>query len=184
MFLSRILGNILLKPLTWLMIINLACLFFGINLMLNFAIILRDSGFLPSSSNYMLTPLNVFVTIVSLIFAWTSDRTMDKAFHIAALQLFTAIWFLVLAVIIKGNNPIGLLFVGAYVTSANSAASCLGVTWTNEIYAVDNDTRAIGIAFVVAVAFIIPNFVNIKTWLVTESPEFCKLIFFLLLCKI
>ncbi|KAG2225504.1 hypothetical protein INT45_010331 [Circinella minor] len=169
---KTILENILLKPLTWLMIINLACLFFGINLMLNFAIILRDSGFSPSVSNYMLTPLNGFATIVSLVFAWTSDRTMDRAFHIAALQFFTAIWFLVLAVVNKGNNSISLLFVGAYATAANSAASCLGVTWTNEIYAIDNDTRAIGIAFVVAVAFIIPNFVNVKTWLVTDSPEF------------
>ncbi|KAI9257130.1 major facilitator superfamily domain-containing protein [Phascolomyces articulosus] len=169
---KKVTKNVMLNPYTWLLTINCGCIFFGLNLVFNFSIILRDMGYTTSFSNYMLTPVNIFMAVVSIAFSWTSDRTGDRAFHLAALQFFTGIWFLIPALVGHGNNPAALIFVATYGTTVNTTSATLCPTWINEIYKADHDARAIAVAFTNAVGYIITNFINVKTWDVSDSPTF------------
>ncbi|KAI9257131.1 major facilitator superfamily domain-containing protein [Phascolomyces articulosus] len=169
---KKITKNVLLNPYSWLLTINFACVFFGFNLVLNFSIILHDIGYPTSFSNYMLTPLYIFMTVASVVFAWTSDRSGDRAFHIVGIQLFIGIWFLILTVSGSEDTSTSLLFVAAYATSINNLAITLCPTWVNEIFRTDHDTRAVVVAVTNAVGYIVTLIINIYTWDVSDSPKF------------
>ena len=88
----------------------------------------------------------------------------DRAFHIAGAQLWVGIWFLVLAAVNHGDNPAGLVFAGTYAITANISITALSLTWANEIYKADHNTRAVAIAFINAIGNLAPNFVNVRAW--------------------
>lgn len=163
-----------MTPYAWLMVVNFACIYIGNNMSLNFAIILRDMGYSSSFANYMNTPAYLFGAIVALVIGWSSDRFRERPFHLAGVQLWIAIWYLILAVVNHGANPIVLVFVGTYACTANISMTPLCLAWVNEIYKSDDNTRALAIAFINAIGNLAPNFINVRAWVVSDSPDFCK----------
>ncbi|KAI9496133.1 major facilitator superfamily domain-containing protein [Zychaea mexicana] len=168
----RTVANVMATPYSWLMIINFACIYIGNNMSLNFAIILRDMGYPVSFSNYMNTPAYIFGAVIAIAIGWSSDKTGDRAFHVAGTQLWVGIWFLILAVVNKGDNPAALVFAGTYAITANISMTALCLAWSNEIYRSDHNTRAVAIAFINAIGNLAPNFVNVRAWVVSDSPDF------------
>ncbi|KAI7882765.1 MFS general substrate transporter [Lichtheimia hyalospora FSU 10163] len=165
-------SNLLMTPYAWLMVVNFACIYIGNNMSLNFAIILRDMGYSSSFANYMNTPAYLFGAIIALAIGWSSDHFRERPFHLAGVQLWVAIWFLILAVVNHGANPPVLLFIGTYALTANISMTPLCLAWCNEIYKSDTNTRALAIAFINAIGNLAPNFINIKAWVVSDSPDF------------
>ncbi|KAI8139416.1 major facilitator superfamily domain-containing protein [Fennellomyces sp. T-0311] len=168
----RTVANVMATPYAWLIIVNFACIYIGNNMSLNFAIILRGMGYPVAFSNYMNTPAYIFGAILAVGIGWSSDRTGDRAFHVAGTQLWVAIWFLVLAVVNRGDNPAALVFIGTYAITANISMTALCLAWSNEIYKADLNTRAVAIAFINAIGNLAPNFVNVRAWVVSDAPEF------------
>ncbi|KAI7853969.1 major facilitator superfamily domain-containing protein [Circinella umbellata] len=171
--------NVLGTPYSWLLVINSSCLIFCTYLQLNFAIILRDTGFPVSFSNYMQTPLFIFAAITAVAIGWSSDRKKDRAFHIAGLQIWVGLWYLLLlsytARVSYRSDPIIILFivfVGTYAIAIASSLPSLCLAWANEIYKSDQNTRAVAIAFINVISNLAPSFVGIKMWVVTDSPDF------------
>lgn len=167
-------SNVLATPYSWLLIITFACVYIGNNMSLNFAIILRDMGYSASFANYMNTPAYIFSAICALAIGYSSDTFRDRAWHLALTNVWTATWYLVLAVVNRGNNPPALLFVGVYAISANITMTALLLAWVNEIFQADHNARSIAVAFTNAVGNLAPNFINVKAWIVSDSPAFCK----------
>lgn len=46
------------------------------------------------------------------------------------------------------------------------------MTWVNEFYSCDVETRALAIALVNAIGNLAPNFANVKVWAITDAPAF------------
>ena len=159
------------------MVINVTLVGLSQNYLRNFAIILRDLGFPTSFCNYMLTPVYVFSALAAIFIGWSSDRNGgDRAFHIASVQFWIGTWYMILAVVNGGNNPVMLVFIGAYAISINTSMGTFCMAWLNEFYKADHNTRSFVIAFVNSVRQITGSLVNVKAWIVSDSPEFCKLL--------
>lgn len=167
-------ANVLLTPYAWLFVINFACIYIGNNMSLNFAIILRDMGYSRAFANYMNTPCYIFGAIITVLIGWSSDRSGDRAFHLAGVQCWVSIWFMILAIVNRGNNPTPLVFVATYAITSNISMPVLALTWVGEIFKADHNSRAVVIAFVNAIGNLAPNFVNVRAWVVSDSPYFCK----------
>ncbi|KAG2227203.1 hypothetical protein INT45_008447 [Circinella minor] len=165
-------SNVLLRPYPWLMIIQGIGIGLCLTMIDYFAIILRDLSYPVDMANYMLTPLYIFGTFASIAIGWSSDKLGDRACHIGVSQFAAAIWYMILGAVNKGDNSSVLVFIGVYVASLNMAMLTLCLTWLNEFYKVDHNTRAIAIAFINTMSVVIPNFINLKAWLVTDSPNF------------
>ncbi|KAI9273105.1 major facilitator superfamily domain-containing protein [Phascolomyces articulosus] len=172
--------SVFATPYSWLLMVNSSCLIFCTYLQLNFAIVLRDTGFPVSFSNYMQTPLFIFAAISAVCIGWSSDKKDDRAFHIAGLQTWVGVWYLLLFLfttkitVTYRSDPIIVLFlviIGTYAIAVASSLPALCLTWTNEIYK-DQYTRAVAIAFINAISNLAPSLLGIKAWLVTDSPEF------------
>ena len=133
----------------------------------------------------MQTPLFIFAAIAAVVIGWSSDRKKDRVFHIVGLQIWVGLWYLLLlsctARVSYRSDPIIILFlvfVGTYAIAIASSLPSLCLTWTNEIYKADQNTRAVAIAFINAISNLAPSFVGIKMWLVTDAPDFCKAFFY------
>lgn len=143
---------------------------------LNFAIILRDMGYPSSFANYMSTPCYIFSAIVSFIVAWSSDKTGDRPWHLAIVQTWVSVWYLIMGVVNNGHNSPALLFVGTYAVSINVTMSVLILTYANEVFQEDRNSRAIAVAVINAIGNLAPNFINVAAWVVSDSPAFRKFI--------
>ncbi|KAI9248884.1 major facilitator superfamily domain-containing protein [Phascolomyces articulosus] len=171
--------NVLATPYAWLQVLNFSCIYIGNQISLNFAIILRDMGYEVAFSNYMNTPAYLFGAIAAICIAWSSDKTGDRVWHVAITELWVGVWYLILGVVGHGNNPPALLFVGVYAIAANISLPALCLAWVTEIYHADHNSRAVAIAFINAVGNLAPNFINLRSWVVSDSPAFCKFLFLL-----
>ena len=156
------------------MIINFSCINLGHYIVSNFAIILRDIGFPVSVSNYMLTPVFVFGASFSVCIGWSSDRSGDRAFHIAGTSLWIGVWCLILASINHGDSPAFLVIIGTVAIVPGSGLNALSLSWVNEIYKHDHRMRAVAIAIINAMGNLLGKLATVKTWAVTDSPQFRK----------
>ncbi|KAG2220069.1 hypothetical protein INT45_007313 [Circinella minor] len=167
--------NTLATPYLWLMVINVTLVGLSQNYLRNLVIILRDLGFPVSFCNYMLTPVYLFSALAAIFIGWSSDKKEgDRAFHIASVQLWIGTWYMILGVVNGGNNPVMLVFIGAYAISINTSMGTFCMAWLNEFYEADHNARSFGIAFVNSIRQITGSLVNVKAWIVSDSPEFCK----------
>lgn len=151
-----------------------ACANMGNTIYMNFAIILRDMGYDPAFANYMTTPAYVFGVIVGMLIGWSSDRHGDYIVHLILSQLWVGGWYLVMALFNHGNNPTTLLFIGIYAIAPTFATVTLSLVGVNHIFKADHNTRALAIGFTNSVGMLAPNFINVRAWVVTDSPAFCK----------
>ncbi|KAI9270470.1 major facilitator superfamily domain-containing protein [Phascolomyces articulosus] len=159
-------------PYIWIMLAIFSCLSLGHYMIANFAIILRDMGFSVSFANYMLTPVNFFAAIFSVCVGWSSDKSGDRALHIAGVSLWVGIWCLILASVNGGNNPAPLVIIGTCGIVVGNSLHALCLAWTGEIYKHDQYARAVAIAFVNSLGNLLGKLATIKTWVVTDSPAF------------
>ncbi|KAI9278946.1 major facilitator superfamily domain-containing protein [Phascolomyces articulosus] len=169
----KIAMNIILSsPYTWLMIIIVTCTFVGHYMVFYIAIILRDMGYSAVFSNYMLAPIYIFSTVTCVFIGWSSDKTGDRAFHIIGVQLWVGTWCLILAAVNHGDNPINLVLIAIFGIVASNNLSILCMAWINDIFKSSYNAKAIAIAFVNSIAALATRAFSIKTWVVTDSPEF------------
>ncbi|KAL0074266.1 major facilitator superfamily domain-containing protein [Phycomyces blakesleeanus] len=164
--------NLLTTPYVWLFLFTFICFQEGMGILQNFPIILSKLGYSSSFANYMMVPIWVWVAVVLVVQGWLSDRYGKRAWHILAGSAWTLLWYVVLVAVDGGKSPIVLVFVAAYMIPPIFGASPIMMTWLNEIYQNDSETRALAIAIVNSLGNLAPNFINIKAWIVTDAPDF------------
>lgn len=139
-----------------------------------FVIILKDIGYDSAFANYMSTPLNVFAGLVGIIIGWSTDWFNDRAIHLGALGAWATIWSIALSAVNRGDNPAVLVFLAAYALEFMDAAVSLCFVWALIIYKADPNARALAVSILGSIGFLVPAFMEIKLWVVTDSPVFCK----------
>ncbi|EIE82049.1 hypothetical protein RO3G_06754 [Rhizopus delemar RA 99-880] len=121
----------------------------------------------------VITGLNmVTLRIVIITQGYLSDRFGKRPYHILAGGIFTLIWYIVLVAVNGGDVPVGLLFVCAYMVPPIFGVAPIMMTWVNEIYSCDQETRALAIAIINSIGNLAPNFINVKAWEVSDAPAF------------
>lgn len=141
-----------------------------------FVIILKDMGYDEAFANYMSTPLNVFAGLVCIAIGWSADRFNDCAIHLGVLSAWMTIWSVALAAVNRGDNPAVLVFLAAYALELTTVAISLCFVWALIIYKADPNARALAVSLVGGIGFLVPAFMQVKLWVVTDSPVFCKFI--------
>ncbi|KAI9265586.1 major facilitator superfamily domain-containing protein [Sporodiniella umbellata] len=125
----------------------------------------------------MTTFRNLFATpyiylFIGMFICYLSDMFGKRPHHIFAGGLFTLVWYIVLVAVNGGVLPTGLLFVCAYMVPPIFGVSPIMMTWANEIYSCDQETRALAIAMINSIGNLAPNFINVKVWDVSDAPAF------------
>ncbi|KAI7881172.1 MFS general substrate transporter [Lichtheimia hyalospora FSU 10163] len=138
----------------------------------SFVIILKDMGYDGAFANYMTTPLNLFAGIICIVIGWSSDWFNDRAIHLGVMSAWATIWNIALAAVNRGDNPAVLVFLAAYAIEVLLAAISLTFAWTLIIYRADPNARALAVSIVSSVGFLVPAFMQVKLWVVTDSPVF------------
>ncbi|KAI9491329.1 major facilitator superfamily domain-containing protein [Zychaea mexicana] len=165
------LRNVCTTPYIYLFIIIFTCMQLGMGILQNFAIILRESGYEASFSNYMTVPYWCLAAVVIVAQGWLSDHYGKRHWHIQAGALWTLVFYVLLVAVNHGNVPIPLLYVCTYMVVPVLGISPIMMTWNNEIHQCDPETRALAIAIVNAIGNLAPNFINVKS-IVTQAPAF------------
>ncbi|KAG1145273.1 hypothetical protein G6F37_005701 [Rhizopus arrhizus] len=166
------LRNLFTTPFIYLFTCMFICFQMGMAILQNFPIILKSMGYEASFANYMMVPIWIWVGIVTITQGYLSDRFGKRPYHILTGSIFTLIWYIVLVAVDGGNVPVGLLFVCAYMVPPIFGVAPIMMTWVNEIYSCDQETRALAIAIINSIGNLAPNFINIKAWEVSDVPAF------------
>ncbi|GAN01886.1 major facilitator superfamily transporter [Mucor ambiguus] len=164
--------NLFATPFIYLFLGMFICMQMGMGILQNLPIILKTSGYSASFANYMMVPIWCWVGVVIIIQGKLSDKWGHRAYHIIGGSLFTLLWYIILVAVNGGHVPFGLLLVCAYMVPPIFGVSPIMMTWLNEVFASDRETRALAIAIVNALGNLVPNFVNVKAWDVSEAPSY------------
>ncbi|KAL9559182.1 hypothetical protein PS6_000893 [Mucor atramentarius] len=169
--------NLFTTPFIYLFIGMFICMQMGMGILQNLPIILKTSGYSASFANYMMVPIWCWVGIVIIVQGKLSDKFNSgifghRAFHIIAGSLFTLVWYIILVAVNGGHVPFGLLLLCAYMVPPVFGISPIMMTWVNEIFACDRESRALAIAIINSIGNLVPNFVNVKAWDVSEAPAY------------
>lgn len=139
-----------------------------------FVIILNDMGYDSAFANYMSTPMHIFGAIVGIAIGWSADWFGDRVIHLLLIGIWATIWSVVLVAVDRGNTPVPLVFASSYALDPLPVVQSLGLVWTLVIYKSNPNLRALTVGLISCIAMLIPSFLNVKLWLVTDSPVFCK----------
>ncbi|CAO0802625.1 unnamed protein product [Mucor circinelloides] len=169
--------NLFTTPFIYLFIGMFICMQMGMGILQNLPIILKASGYSASFANYMMVPIWCWVGIVIIVQGKLSDKFNSgifghRAFHIIAGSLFTLVWYIILVAVNGGHVPFGLLLLCAYMVPPVFGISPIMMTWVNEIFACDRESRALAIAIINSIGNLVPNFVNVKAWDISEAPAY------------
>ncbi|KAG1152507.1 hypothetical protein G6F37_000355 [Rhizopus arrhizus] len=164
--------NLFTTPFIYLFVGMFICFQMGMGILQNFNIILKSLGYSSSFANYMMVPIWIWVGIVIIAQGYLSDKYGKRAYHILAGGLFTLVWYVILVAVNGGNLPLPLLYVCAYMVPPVYGISPIMMTWANEIYSCDRESRALAIAIINSLGNLAPNFINVKAWDVSDSPTF------------
>lgn len=164
--------NLFTTPFIYLFVGMFICFQMGMGILQNFNIILKSLGYSSSFANYMMVPIWIWVGIVIIVQGYLSDKYGKRAYHILAGGLFTLVWYIILVAVNGGNLPLPLLYVCAYMVPPIYGISPIMMTWANEIYSCDRESRALAIAIINSLGNLAPNFINVKAWDVSDSPTF------------
>ncbi|KAI8357783.1 major facilitator superfamily domain-containing protein [Blakeslea trispora] len=164
--------NLFTTPFIYLFLCMFICMQMGMGILQNFVIILKKIGYASSTANYLMVPIWIWVGIVVIAQGYLSDKYSNRAVHILGGTLFTLIWYIVLVAVNGGNLPTPLLFVCAYLVVPIYGVSPIMMTWVNETYAVDRESRALAIAIINSLGNLAPNFINVKVWSIEDAPAF------------
>ncbi|KAI8090470.1 major facilitator superfamily domain-containing protein [Thamnidium elegans] len=120
--------------------------------------------------NLFTTP---FIYLFTFMFiCYLSDKYSNRAYHILAGAIYTLIWYIILVAVNGGNVPTVLLFISAYMIPPVFGISPIMMTWANEIYACDTESRALAIAIINSLGNLAPNFINVEVWSIVDSPDY------------
>ncbi|KAG2200786.1 hypothetical protein INT46_005588 [Mucor plumbeus] len=169
--------NLFTTPFIYLFTCMFICMQMGMGILQNFPIILKTMGYEASFANYMMVPIWCWVGIViiaqgKLSDKFSSGRFGHRAFHIIGGALFTLVWYIIMVAVNGGNLPLGLLFACAYLVPPVFGISPIMMTWVNEIYSCDRESRALAIAIINSIGNLVPNFVNVEAWDVSDAPAY------------
>lgn len=164
--------NLFTTPFIYLFTGMFICFQMGMGILQNFPIILKSMGYDASFANYMMVPIWIWVGVVIIAQGFLSDKYGKRPYHIIAGGLFTLVWYIVLVAVNGGQLPVPLLFVCAYMVPPVYGISPIMMTWANEIYSCDRESRALAIAIINSIGNLAPNFINVKVWDVSDSPSF------------
>ncbi|ORE09006.1 MFS general substrate transporter [Rhizopus microsporus var. microsporus] len=164
--------NLFTTPFIYLFTGMFICFQMGMGILQNFPIILKSMGYDASFANYMMVPIWIWVGVVIIAQGYLSDKYGKRPYHIMAGGLFTLVWYIVLVAVNGGHLPVPLLFVCAYMVPPVYGISPIMMTWANEIYSCDRESRALAIAIINSIGNLAPNFINVKAWDVSDSPSF------------
>lgn len=139
-----------------------------------FVIILTDMGYDSAFANYMSTPMHIFGAIVGIAIGWSADWFGERVIHLLLIGIWSTIWSVVLVAVDRGNTPVPLAFASSYALDPLPVAQSLGLVWALVIYKSNPNLRALTVGLISCIAMLIPSFLNVKLWLVTDSPVFCK----------
>ncbi|KAI8970015.1 major facilitator superfamily domain-containing protein [Mycotypha africana] len=164
--------NLFTTPFIYLFTCMFICMQMGMGILQNLPIILKALGYQASFANYMMVPIWCWVGIVIITQGKLSDKFGHRAYHIIAGALFTLVWYIVLVAVNGGNVPVGLLLVCAYMVPPVYGISPIMMSWANEIYSCDRESRALAIAIINSIGNLAPNFINVEVWSIVDAPEF------------
>ncbi|OAD78824.1 hypothetical protein PHYBLDRAFT_107518 [Phycomyces blakesleeanus NRRL 1555(-)] len=166
--------NLLCTPYIYLLSIAYVCIHISNSIPLNFVIIINKMGYSAAYSNYLVTPIYILSAICAIVFAFISDHYNERVWVIIAVESWVAFWYMILFVVNQGNSPFGLILAGAFMVILGIPLFPIFFTFVNEIYSADSNTRALAIATVSCVGNLVPNFLSIAIWAVTDAPVFSK----------
>ncbi|KAG2237347.1 hypothetical protein INT48_009080 [Thamnidium elegans] len=164
--------NLFTTPFIYLFTFMFICMQMGMGFLQNFPIILKTIGYKADFANYMMVPIWVWVGIVVIAQGYLSDKYSNRAYHILAGAIYTLIWYIILVAVNGGNVPTVLLFISAYMIPPVFGISPIMMTWANEIYACDTESRALAIAIINSLGNLAPNFINVEVWSIVDSPDY------------
>ncbi|KAG0170954.1 hypothetical protein DFQ28_009766 [Apophysomyces sp. BC1034] len=169
------LRNLLVTPYIYLYLGMFICFQMGMGLLQFFPILLKGMGYESSFANYMMVPIWIWVGIVIIAQGWLSDRYGKRVWHIVGGGLWTLIWYVLVVAIKTPSAQVGLHFAAAYMIPPIFGVSPIMMTWLNEMYQCDTETRALAIAIVNSLGNLVPNFVNVKAWTVSDVTTYYQL---------
>ena len=164
--------NLFATPFIYLFLFMFICMQMGMGILQNLPIILKKIGYQASFANYMMVPIWVWVAIFIIFQGYASDKWGKRAYHILIGGAYTFVWYVILVAVNGGDVPVGLLFASAYMMPPIYGISPIMMTWLNETYAADRETRALAIAIVNALGNLAPNFINVKVWSLVDAPAY------------
>lgn len=138
-----------------------------------FVIILTDMGYDSAFANYMSTPMHLFSAIISITIGWSADWFGERVIHLMLIGTWATIWSVVLVAVDRGNTPALLVIVSSYALDILPVVQSLALVWILVIFKSNPNLRALTIGLVSCIAVLIPNFLSVKLWLVTDAPVFC-----------
>ncbi|KAF7723733.1 hypothetical protein EC973_001709 [Apophysomyces ossiformis] len=188
------LRNLLVTPYVYLYLGMFICFQMGMGLLQYFPIILTGMGYESSFANYMMVPIWIWVGIVIIAQGWFSDHYGKRVWHIVGGGIWTLIWYVLVVAIKTPSALVGIHFAAAYMIPPIFGVSPIMMTWLNvsnwkelsyvpyrspiilqEMYQCDAETRALAIAVVNALGNLVPNFVNVKAWTVSDVYNYYQL---------
>ncbi|KAJ8656744.1 hypothetical protein O0I10_007591 [Lichtheimia ornata] len=164
--------NLVISPYPWL--IGCIMMFSVIlrQMTMMFVIILNDLGYDSAFANYMSTPMHIFGAIIGIAIGWSADWFGDRVIHLLVIGIWATIWSVVLVAVRRGDTPVPLVFASSYALDPLPVVQSLGLVWVLVIYKSNPNLRALTVGLVSCIAMLIPSFLNVKLWLVTDSPVF------------
>ncbi|KAI8067948.1 major facilitator superfamily domain-containing protein [Gongronella butleri] len=144
----------------------------GMQMLTQFPIVLKTMGYSTTWASYMNAPVWIVAAIVIIAQGYLSDWRYHRVWHIVGGAIITIIFYIILVAVNGGEVPTALLFVCVYFITPVLGISPIMMSWLNEFYSVDLETRALAIAATNSIGNLAPNFANVKIWLVTDAPAF------------
>ncbi|KAJ3049350.1 hypothetical protein HK097_009640 [Rhizophlyctis rosea] len=167
-----IVRNLFGTPYFFLVLIGFCVCQFLPAMINNFVLALTKMDWDPALANFMTTPVYLFGALTIPLLGFSSDRFRDRFFHCLVGAIVALVWYVLLTVINGARTPTWLLFLAVYGLSPLQGISPIIMTWNNELWRVDNQTRALAIALVNAIGNLAPNFANVKIWLPGDAPVY------------
>ncbi|OAD08616.1 hypothetical protein MUCCIDRAFT_32942 [Mucor lusitanicus CBS 277.49] len=164
--------NVLATPYAYLLTFDFICINLGNQLPLNFSIIVRDMGYGSAYSNYLVSPIFGFAAFTVVLIGYLSDKYSERAWIIIIVQLWVSVWYIVLFAVNHGQTPFWLLMLSSFAIVNNISMFPIVFSFINEIFALDANTRALAIACINCIGNLVPNFISVGIWKVSDSPDF------------
>ncbi|KAI8971648.1 major facilitator superfamily domain-containing protein [Mycotypha africana] len=164
--------NVLATPYAYILTIDFICINIGNQFILNFSIIIRDLGWSADMSNYLLAPIYGFAAFTVILIGHLSDKYKERAWIIIIVQIWVSVWYLILFAVRGGDTPFWLVMLAAFAIVNNISMFPILFSFMNEIFALDTNTRALAIGCINCIGNLIPNFISVGIWKVSDSPKF------------
>ncbi|CAO3598181.1 unnamed protein product [Absidia cylindrospora] len=164
--------NLFGSPYILIYIILFSAMQLAMGILQQFPIILKSMGYETAFANYMQAPVWLFAGVVIIAQGYLSDYKGARVWHIVAGGAWTLLWYIILVAVNGGNVSTPLLFVCVFMATPILGISPIMMTWVNEFYSSDMETRALAIAMVNSIGNLAPNFANVKVWHDADAPSY------------